>query len=55
MARFADTVLHGDVHVSVTTGQGRVTAYAVLTRAAAPTAAADRTESAADDETEVRR
>lgn len=58
VARFAGTVLHGDVQVSVTTGRGRVTAHAVLTRDAAPTAPADRTEPAADgadDETEVRR
>ncbi|MFD0024913.1 hypothetical protein [Streptomyces sp. NPDC058382] len=58
VARFADSVLHGDVQVSVTTGRGRVTAYAVLTRDAAPAAPADRTEPAADgadEETEVRR
>ncbi|MGP3756056.1 hypothetical protein [Streptomyces sp. IBSNAI001] len=36
LARFAERVLHGDVSLSVTSGPGRVTAHAVLTRAGTP-------------------
>lgn len=32
VARFAETVLRGDISLSVTTGAGRVTAHAVMTR-----------------------
>lgn len=58
VARFADGVLHGDVQVAVTTGRGRVTAYAVLTRDRRRPADMSRTARTADptdDETEVRR
>lgn len=48
LARFAETVLSGDVNVTVTAGAGRVTAFAVLTRREHPAAPTD-------DETEVRR
>jgi phosphopantetheinyl transferase (holo-ACP synthase) len=48
LARFADTVLSGDVHVTVTADAGRVTAFAVLTRR-------ERPAGPIDDETEVRR
>ncbi|MFJ6480984.1 MULTISPECIES: hypothetical protein [unclassified Streptomyces] len=33
VAEYAETVLHGDVSLSVTTGASRITAHAVLTRA----------------------
>ncbi|MFJ8859006.1 hypothetical protein ACIRD8_11280 [Streptomyces sp. NPDC102451] len=36
LARFAERVLHGDVSLSVTSGPGRITAHAVLTRAGTP-------------------
>ncbi|MFD7080761.1 hypothetical protein ACFYXV_19985 [Streptomyces sp. NPDC002181] len=36
VAPYARSVLHGDVALSVTTRAGRVTAHAVLTRAATP-------------------
>ncbi|MEU9065041.1 hypothetical protein AB0D13_41010 [Streptomyces sp. NPDC048430] len=36
LARFAELVLHGDISLSVTSGPGRVTAHAVLTRAGTP-------------------
>ncbi|MDX2814285.1 hypothetical protein PV410_17235 [Streptomyces sp. PA03-5A] len=48
LARFADTVLSGDVNVTVTADAGRVTAFAVLTRR-------ERPATPTDDETEVRR
>ncbi|ROQ88908.1 hypothetical protein EDE04_7300 [Streptomyces sp. 2132.2] len=38
VAPYARSVLHGDVSLSVTTRAGRVTAHAVLTRAASPSA-----------------
>ncbi|ALC21785.1 hypothetical protein ACH46N_31415 [Streptomyces pristinaespiralis] len=36
VARFAETVLRGDISLSVTTGAGRVTAHAVMTRGSGP-------------------
>ncbi|MEV4681890.1 hypothetical protein [Streptomyces kurssanovii] len=36
VARFAETVLRGDISLSVTSGAGRVTAHAVMTRGSRP-------------------